>query len=88
MMRSARVGLVLVGVAIFLWAFHAVQVQLSFGSDRIALLLSPGAHSPLVALALSALFVVSRVVAICLAPALAVVGTAQILLSRIRSSDD
>ena len=77
-------GLALFTVALVLWAFQAASVHLLFGRDVIALLLSPGAHSSLLGLAVGVVFVLSRLVAVVVAPALALVGVAEIALSYTR----
>jgi hypothetical protein len=87
-MRSARIGLWIWGVALIAWALHAASAELLFGTDQIALMLSPGTHSPVLGLVVGVLFVLSRIVAICLVPALVVVGAAQIVLTRVRRADD
>lgn len=77
-------GLLLFLVAIALWAFHAASVRLLFGRDVIAILLSPGAHSSLVGLGVGVVFVVSRLAAVVVAPALALVGVVAVVLSYVR----
>lgn len=77
-------GIVMCAVALLVWAFHAASVQVLFGRDVIALLLSPGAHSSFLGLGAGVVFVVSRLVAVVLAPALGLAGVALILLSFVR----
>jgi hypothetical protein len=74
-------GLALCAVALVVWAFHAVSVHVLFGRDVIALLLSPGSHSSLLGLLAGVVFVLSRLAAVVLAPALGLAGVALILLS-------
>lgn len=77
-------GVVLVGVALLVWGLQAASVRLLFGHDVIAALLSPGAHSSVLALGVGVGFVLSRLAAVVIAPALGLVGLVSVALSLVR----
>jgi hypothetical protein len=77
-------GLAFLFVAVALWAFQAASVHVLIGRDVIALLLSPGAHSSFYGLGVGVVFIASRLAAVVAAPALALVGVADIALSYVR----
>ena len=77
-------GLAFLFVAVLLWAFQAASVHVLFGRDVIALLLSPGAHSSFFGLGVGVVFVASRIAAMVAAPALALLGVADVALSYVR----
>jgi hypothetical protein len=79
-----RRGLAFLFVAVSLWAFQAASVHLLFGRDAIATLLSPGVHSSFFGLGVGVAFVASRLAAVVVAPALALVGLADIALVYVR----
>jgi hypothetical protein len=79
-------GLACILVGLAAWAVHAVSIELLFGHDVVALLLSPGSHSSLLGLLVAALFVVTRLVVLVLVPSLCVVGLVQVFLAWLKPS--
>ncbi len=87
-MKSPKVGLFLLFLALAFALSHGAAVAMLSGTDSIASLLSPGGHSPWLGLFVAAAFVVSRLLSLVVAPALGAAGAVQMLLSYVRRSDD
>jgi hypothetical protein len=76
-----RIGLLLIVAALALIALHAVSLQAAARMDLVATLLSPGGHSPLFGLAFALAFLVLRVLALVVGPALLAAGVVAVAMS-------